>query len=419
MKLGRLLRIVFSIVLVWLGMAHPHGSRTLVSLGTLSPAQVEAGLKEVFTQKLRADVELVRNLVRLGMSGVALAGGVQSEQMNMMDLTASRATEENFFLQAIGIGLAVWETARIVGESLDVCQKEGLGAALAHAGVETAKEVALAVTGVKVIKLAGKALKLAKGSKIVGKVGEKIASALPEAVGGFVPDAVKTTVQQATTLVKKGANAVGKVDRKLDTAVSTQVQKLRGRGAVGGAGQSISAPQVNPAVAVENKGTKALPAGTSQAKTRPIRDVEPLVKEKPRWQTAGELPLEQQHFSQGTKDLLGKTDTYKSELFERRGKPKNATSLRAANIESRGGQIDLAIERQVEMDHVTKVNGPQNGLGKHIQKIKYRMDYPHLLADERIALQGELSKASRLLDHTVKFVPKPKRIKKPEVPHEK
>jgi hypothetical protein len=218
-------------------------ARTQQEMSELFKAQVEAGLEQVFIKNLRADVERSRNLVRVGMSGVALAAGTDGAQMSMMDLTASRATEENFFLQAIGIGLAVWETVRIVGESLDVCQKEGVGAALAHAGVETAKEVALAVTGVKVIKLAGKALKLAKGSKIVGKVGEKIASALPEAVGGLVPDAVKTTVQQAGTLVKKGAEAVGKLDRKLDTAVSTQVQKLRGRGATAGAGQSISAPQ--------------------------------------------------------------------------------------------------------------------------------------------------------------------------------
>ena len=387
-------------------------------LSQLSKEQFSKSVQELLVKEMRADLERTRDLVRAGMSVTALAGGVDGAQMSTMDDMASRATEENFFLQAIGIGLAVWETARIVGESLDVCQKEGLGAALAHAGVETAKEVALAVTGVKVIKLAGKALKLAKGSKIVGKVGEKIASALPEAVGGFVPDAVKTTVQQATTLVKKGANALGTLDRKLDTAVSTQVQKLRGRGATAGAGQSISAPQVNPAVAVENKGTKALPVGTSQAKTRPIREVGPLVKEKPRWQTAGELPLEQQHFSQGTKELLGGHNKYKENLFEREGKPKTATSLRAANIESRGGQIDVAIERQVEMDHVTKVQKAQKGLGDHIQAVKYRLGYPHLPTNEQTALQGELSKSSKLLDHTVKFVPKPKKVKKPEVPHE-
>jgi hypothetical protein len=230
-------------------------------------------------------------------------------------------------------------------------------------------------------------------------------------------------VQQAGTLVKKGANAVGKVDRKLDTAVSTQVQKLRGRGATAGAGQSLSVPEVPSLATGESKSLKVVPGGASQPKlrikTRPIREVEPLVKEKPRWQTAGELPLEQQHFSQGTKELLGDHNKYKEQLFEREGKPKTATSLRAANIESRGGQIEVAKERDIIYDHVTKVNDGQFGLDRNIGQIKFRLGYPHLPMDERMALQGELSKASRLLDHTVKFVPKPKRIKKPEMPHEK
>jgi hypothetical protein len=221
--------------------------------------------------------------------------------------------------------------------------------------------------------------------------------------------------------VKKGTTAVGNLDRKLDTAVSTQVQKLRGRATVGGAGQSISAPDVPSLATGESKGLKVVPGGATQPriKTRPIRDVEPLVKEKPRWQAAGELPLEQQHFSHDTKKLLGDHNKYKKNLFERPGKPKTATSLRAANIESRGGQIDLAVERQVEMDHVTKVNGPQKGLTKLIESINQRMGHPLLSMDERTALQGDLSKASRLLDHTVKFVPKPKRVKNLEVPHEK
>jgi hypothetical protein len=50
-------------------------------------------------------------------------------------------------------------------------------------------------------------------------------------------------------------------------------------------------------------------------------------------------PEDDNKLSKQTKELLNKTDRYKKELLEREGAPKNATSLRAAKIESEGGKI--------------------------------------------------------------------------------
>jgi len=167
-KLGRLLRIAFSIVLVAFSSLHALSggiqgallsrenpaqgalwgaigaagaevvmeavydaearSRAILEdilkrqeLSQLSKEQFSKSVQELLVKEMRADLERTRDLVRAGMSVTVLAGGVDGAQISTMDMTASRATEENFFLQAIGIGLAVWEGVRIVGESLDVC----------------------------------------------------------------------------------------------------------------------------------------------------------------------------------------------------------------------------------------------------------------------------------------------------------
>jgi hypothetical protein len=87
------------------------GSRTLVSSGLLSPAQVEAGLREVFIKEMRADVERSRNLVRVGMSGVALAGGVEGAQMSTMDDMAYQALTHNAIPLVAYVGGAALEAA--------------------------------------------------------------------------------------------------------------------------------------------------------------------------------------------------------------------------------------------------------------------------------------------------------------------
>jgi hypothetical protein len=120
-------------------------------------------------------------------------------------------------------------------------------------------------------------------------------------------------------------------------------------------------------------------------------------------QGAGEAPK----VSEGTKELLGRTDAYKGELFERPGKAKSQTSLRAAQIESNGGQIPLAQERGITYDHITKVKRAQRGLADHIGDINVRLGWPKLADLERQALQQELSEASKLLDYTKQFLKRP------------
>lgn len=112
------------------------------------------------------------------------------------------------------------------------------------------------------------------------------------------------------------------------------------------------------------------------------------------------------NYSEKTQELLGQTDKYKKELFERAGKGKYDTTLNAARRELKGEQIDLAKQRGVEYDHISKVESAQKGLLFTIQRISKRLEYPSLPAAERQALTEELSKASKLLDYTKIFVPR-------------
>ena len=108
-----------------------------------------------------------------------------------------------------------------------------------------------------------------------------------------------------------------------------------------------------------------------------------------------------------TQKLLGQSDKrYKPQLFERAGKTKDQTTLNAAKIELQGKQIDLAIEKGVSFDHIEKVKKAQNGLLKHLKNINGRLSHPELPIIESKLLEVELSKASKLLDHTEQFVPR-------------
>ena len=77
-----------------------------------------------------------------------------------------------------------------------------------------------------------------------------------------------------------------------------------------------------------------------------------------------------ENYSDKTKELLGRTDQkYKKELFERAGKSKDESTLRAAQKEASGEQIDLAKQRGRTYDHGQKVKNAQNGLQDHIKDI--------------------------------------------------
>lgn len=117
--------------------------------------------------------------------------------------------------------------------------------------------------------------------------------------------------------------------------------------------------------------------------------------------------------------MLNKTDRYKSELFERARKTKDQTTLNAAKIELQGKQIDLAIERGTNFDHISKVEASQRGLLNHIEDINSRLSHPGLPTIERKVLETELSKASKLLDHTEQFVPRTNAPQPPNYPKPK
>ena len=105
------------------------------------------------------------------------------------------------------------------------------------------------------------------------------------------------------------------------------------------------------------------------------------------------------------RNLLGKADKFKKELFEREGKSKIDTTLRAAHTELEGNQISLAQERGVSYDHITKVKNAQKGLANLIKQIKNVMSSPYTSTAQHHILQEELSQASKLLDYSRGFVP--------------
>jgi hypothetical protein len=113
-------------------------------------------------------------------------------------------------------------------------------------------------------------------------------------------------------------------------------------------------------------------------------------------------------FTPKTQELLKRLNTYKEQLFARNNAPKGNTTLKAAEQELKSNQIDLAKQRGVTYNHVKKVEQAQEGLEKLIENINNRLGFPNLSDLERKALQEELAKASKLLDHTKQFVPRQK-----------
>ncbi|AIL13917.1 hypothetical protein IM40_11330 (plasmid) [Candidatus Paracaedimonas acanthamoebae] len=109
-------------------------------------------------------------------------------------------------------------------------------------------------------------------------------------------------------------------------------------------------------------------------------------------------------FSKETKKLIGRNHEYKAELLEREGAKKGASTLRAAQQEIKGQQIDKALERGVKYNHIEKAESAQRGLTRHIQRINNRLSYPELPQIERQALQKELSQSSKLLDYAKQFL---------------
>ncbi len=159
--------------------------------------------------------------------------------------------------------------------------------------------------------------------------------------------------------------------------------------------------------------SKLTPASLKQVAKAETSIVQQVAKQVPKTEVSiakgaitKEAAKEIPKFSKETMRLLGKTDKYKGQLFERAGKGKNETTLRAAWIERQGKQIPLAQETGRSFDHVTKVRQTQNGLMNHIEQLKSRIASPSVSVVEKQVLQQELSKASKLLDHTEKFVPR-------------
>ncbi len=109
-------------------------------------------------------------------------------------------------------------------------------------------------------------------------------------------------------------------------------------------------------------------------------------------------------FTKETKELVGKNHKFKEQLLARKGESKADTTLRAAQKEMKGQQIEKAIERGVQYNHVKKAQNAKDGLTKHIQRINNRLSYTELPQIERQALQKELSQSSRLLDYAKQFL---------------
>jgi hypothetical protein len=159
-----------------------------------------------------------------------------------------------------------------------------------------------------------------------------------------------------------------------------------------GKGVPVKWPQLKPKIQLKLE---------MKAQPKPQQPIKKLEEKK---------KIEVQEYSKETQQLVGRTDQkYKPELLEREGAPKGNTTLKAAEQELKGNQIDLAKQRGVTYDHVAKVRQAQKGLSDHIKDINNRLSYPKLPDVERKALQEELSKASKLLDHSEQFVPRMKK----------
>jgi hypothetical protein len=99
--------------------------------------------------------------------------------------------------------------------------------------------------------------------------------------------------------------------------------------------------------------------------------------------------------------LLGKgrkTDHYKAHLKRR--------DLEAARRELHG-EVVARKATGVPYDHLDEVQNAQRGLADRIRKLKRALGAPGLDEAQREALQRELGEASRLLDRSEGYVPRP------------
>jgi hypothetical protein len=93
-----------------------------------------------------------------------------------------------------------------------------------------------------------------------------------------------------------------------------------------------------------------------------------------------------------------KTDRLKEHLTER--------DLDAARRELNGEVVARKPNGQ-PWDHVDEVRNAQRGLANRIEQLKKQLGDSRLSDADRAAAQSELSEASRLLDHSKQFVPRP------------
>jgi Bacterial toxin 28 len=110
-------------------------------------------------------------------------------------------------------------------------------------------------------------------------------------------------------------------------------------------------------------------------------------------------PVQHNGGSGGTGGRSGtKTDRLKEHLTDR--------DLDAARRELNGEVVARKPNGQ-PWDHVDEVRNAQRGLVNRINQIRRQLDDSRLAESDRAALESELAEASRLLDHSEGFVPRP------------
>jgi Bacterial toxin 28 len=113
----------------------------------------------------------------------------------------------------------------------------------------------------------------------------------------------------------------------------------------------------------------------------------------------GVSPVQRDGGSSGTGGRSGtKTDRLKEHLTDR--------DLDAARRELNGEVVARKPNGQ-PWDHVDEVQNAQRGLANRIEQIKRQLGDSRLSDSDRSTLQSELSEASRLLDRSEQFVPRP------------
>ncbi|MGH7966569.1 MAG: polymorphic toxin type 28 domain-containing protein, partial [Candidatus Binatia bacterium] len=101
--------------------------------------------------------------------------------------------------------------------------------------------------------------------------------------------------------------------------------------------------------------------------------------------------------SRAARRLPTKTDRLKEHLTQR--------DLDAARREARGEVVARRPDGS-PFNHIEEVQNAQQGLLNRINQINRRLSDPNLSSIERVTLQRELGKASRLLDSSERFLPR-------------